>query len=122
MDDVIIVGGSYAGLAAAMQLGRARRDVLGVGAGHRRNKPVTHAHGILGFDGESPAVIAAKAKAEVLAYPTLRWIDATVTGARRLSDGFAVTAGGDEHSARRLVLATGVVDDIPLIPGVREGW
>ena len=120
--DVIIVGGSYAGLAAAMQLGRARRDVLVVDAGQRRNQSVAHAHGILGFDGESPAVIAAKGKAQVLAYPTVRWLDATVSGARAVADGFVVGAGGGEHGARRLILATGLVDDVPSIPGVRERW
>jgi thioredoxin reductase len=67
MDDVIIVGGSYAGLAAAMQLGRARRNVLVMDAGQRRNQAVAHAHGILGFDGESPAAIPAKGKAQLLA-------------------------------------------------------
>jgi thioredoxin reductase len=58
MIDVIIVGGSYAGLAAAMQLGRARRDVLIIDAGQRRNQLVAHAHGILGHDGDSPASLA----------------------------------------------------------------
>jgi len=67
MNDVIIVGGSYAGLAAAMQLGRARRSVLVVDAGQRRNRFVSRAHGVLGFDGESPAVIATKGKQQVLA-------------------------------------------------------
>src|SRR4051794_34379086 len=122
MDDVIIVGGSYAGLAAAMQLGRARRDVLVVDAGERRNRAVMHAHGILGFDGHSPAVIAATGKAQVLAYPTVRWLDATVSGARGAVDGFVVSAGGQDHAARRLILATGLVDDTPAIPGLRERW
>lgn len=122
MDDVIIIGGSYAGLAAAMQLGRARRDVLIVDAGQRRNRLVARAHGILGHDGESPAAIAAKGKAQVLAYPSIRWRDATVSAARAIAGGFAVSASGEDHTARRLILATGVVDDVPAILGLRERW
>jgi thioredoxin reductase len=122
MHDVIIVGGSYAGLAAALQLGRARRDVLVIDAGQRRNRFAAHAHGVLGHDGASPAAIAARGKAEVLAYPGVRWLDAEVTAARAVPDGFAVSAGGAEHTARRLILATGVVDELPAIPGLRERW
>ena len=122
MNDVIIVGGSYAGLAAAMQLGRARRSVLVVDAGQRRNRFVSRAHGVLGFDGESPAVIATTGKQQVLAYSSVRWLDAAATGARSVPGGFAVNAGSEEHFAKRLILATGVVDDIPPIPGFRERW
>jgi thioredoxin reductase len=122
MNDVIIVGGSYAGLAAAMQLGRARRSVLVVDAGQRRNRFVSRAHGVLGFDGESPAVIATKGKQQVLAYSSVRWLDGAATGARPVPGGFAVSAAGEEHFAKRLILATGVVDDVPPIPGFRERW
>jgi thioredoxin reductase len=122
MYDVIIIGGSYAGLAAALQLGRARRDVLVVDAGQRRNRFVSRAHGILGHDGASPAAVAAKGKAEVLAYPSVRWLDANVTAARAVAGGFAVTADATDHTASRLILATGVVDDLPAIPGLRERW
>jgi thioredoxin reductase len=122
MYDVVIVGGSYAGLAAALQLGRARRQVLILDAGQRRNRYVSRAHGILGHDGVSPAEIWTKAKAEALSYPTVRWLDALVTGARPLPGGFAVDAGGNYHQAQRLILAHGIVDEIPSIPGVRERW
>jgi thioredoxin reductase len=122
MHDVIIVGGSYAGLAAALQLGRARRDVLVLDAGQRRNRFVSSSHGFLGQDGASPDAIAAKGKAEVLAYPTVTWREAAVTGARWVPGGFAVRAGSEEHPARRLILATGVVDELPAIPGIRERW
>ena len=118
--DVIIVGGSYAGLSAALQLGRARRSVLIVDAGQRRNRFVSRAHGVLGFDGESPAVIAAKGKQEVLAYPSVRWLDCAATGARSVAGAFVVSAGSEEFFAKRLILATGVVDDIPSFPGFRE--
>jgi thioredoxin reductase len=122
MYDVIIIGGSYAGLAAALQLGRARRDVLVIDGGQRRNRYVSRAHGILGHDGVSPAAIAAKGKAAVLAYPSIRWRDASVTAARAVAGGFAVSAADAEHTARRLILATGVVDNLPAIPGLRERW
>jgi len=122
MYDVVIVGGSYAGLAAGMQLGRARRSVVIVDAGQRRNRNVSRAHGVLGHDGESPAVIAAKGKDEVLAYPSVRWLDGAVTEARASPGGFVVGAGAEDLLGKRLILSTGVVDDIPVIPGVRERW
>ncbi len=122
MVDVVIVGGSYAGLAAALQLGRARREVLIVDAGQRRNRDVSHAHGILGHDGAPPAAIWTNAKAEVLRYPTVHWRNAPVTAVRGVAGAFAVDAGGATEAARRLILAHGVVDGIPPIPGIRERW
>jgi thioredoxin reductase len=120
--DVVIIGGSYAGLAAALQLGRARRRVLVLDAGQRRNRFARHSHGFLGQDGQPPDAIAAKGRAEVLAYSTVTWREATATEARAVGDGFLVRAGSEEHRARRLILATGVVDDLPAIPGLAERW
>jgi thioredoxin reductase len=123
MYDIIVVGGSYAGISAALQLARARRRVLIVDAGIRRNRFATHSHGFLGQDGRDPAEIAATARAEVLAYPTVTWIDGIATDAHATTDGFAVRlVSGEQHEARRLVLAAGVVDDLPDIPGVAEHW
>lgn len=122
MYDVIIIGGSYAGLAAALQLARARRRVLVLDAGQRRNRFSRHSHGFLGQDGQPPEVIAARGRAEVLAYPTVTWHDDAATEARAIDGGFVVRAGGGEHRARRLILATGVVDDLPAIPGLAERW
>jgi thioredoxin reductase len=122
MYDVIIIGGSYAGLAAALQLVRARRHVLILDAGQRRNRFSRHSHGFLGQDGQPPEAIAAKGRSEVLAYPTVTWREALATEARFDSDGFAVRAGSDEHRAKRLILATGVVDELPAIPGLAERW
>src|SRR5579885_1552717 len=70
MDDVIVIGGSYAGIAAALQLARARRRVRVLDAGQRRNRFASSSHGFLGQDGQSPEAIAAKGRAELLAYPT----------------------------------------------------
>jgi thioredoxin reductase len=120
--DAIIVGGSYAGVSAGLQLARARRDVLVVDAGQRRNRTATASHGFLGQDGQDPGAIAAKGRAELLAYPTVTWQDAAVTDARPVPGGFAVRVGTDEHLARRLVLAMGVVDELPAIPGLSERW
>jgi thioredoxin reductase len=122
MYDVIIIGGSYAGLAAALQLGRARRQVLIIDAGQRRNRFSRHSHGFLGQDGQPGEAIAAKGRHEVLAYPTVSWLEATVAETRSTGDGFTVRAGTNEYSSRRLILATGVVDELPAIPGLAERW
>ena len=122
MYDVIVLGGSYSGLAAALQLGRARRRVLVLDAGERRNRNAAHSHGYLGQDGESPAAIAAKGRAEVLAYPTVSWRDAAATEAQSIDSGFAVRTASDEYRSKRLILATGVVDVLPDIPGLAERW
>jgi thioredoxin reductase len=122
MHDVIIVGGSYAGLAAALQLGRARRSVLVVDGGERRNRFVSASHGFLGHDGASPKEIAAKGKAEVLAYPTVQWLDALVTTLHATSRGFVVQSAAGEHEAKRLIVATGVIDELPSIDGLAERW
>jgi thioredoxin reductase len=122
MHDTIIVGGSYAGISAGLQLARARRDVLVLDAGQRRNLTATASHGFLGQDGQDPGAVAAKGRTELLAYPTVTWRDAAVTDARRVPGGFAVRVGADEHRGRRLVIATGVVDELPAIPGLRERW
>jgi thioredoxin reductase len=122
MHDVTIIGGSYAGLAAALQLGRARRTVLIVDAGQRRNRFASHSHGFLGQDGVSPAEIAAKGRAEVLKYPTVRWLEGWARETKRVADGFAVRVGDEEYRSKRLILATGVADELPAIPGLAERW
>jgi thioredoxin reductase len=122
MYDVIIIGGSYAGMSAALQLARARRRVLVLDAGQRRNRFVRHSHGFLGQDGQTPEAIAAKGRADVLAYPTVTWQEAEATEAGRIPAGFIVRAGSDEHGGKRIILATGVVDELPAVPGLSERW
>lgn len=122
MHDVIIIGGSYAGLSAALQLGRARRSVLILDAGQRRNRFAAHSHGFLGRDGASPADIIAEGRAQALAYPTVSLRELTVSEARAREGGFCVLAGGETLEAKRLILATGVVDELPAIPGLTEAW
>ena len=124
--DVIIVGGSFAGLGAAMQLGRTRRRIVVVDAGNPRNRFAHASHGFLGQDGRSPAEILDTFRAQILAYPTVSFVSGEAVDARRAdgdADGFAVVlASGAELRARRLVLATGVVDELPAVPGVAERW
>ncbi|WP_011581540.1 MULTISPECIES: NAD(P)/FAD-dependent oxidoreductase [Chelativorans] len=121
--DVIVVGGSYAGLAAALQLGRARRRVLVIDEGQPRNRFAKSSHGFLTQDGASPNEIAARGRAEVMAYPTVEWKQGRAETAGRGEEGFLVgTSTGDSYEARRLILATGVVDDLPQVPGLAERW
>ncbi|HEX2082316.1 MAG TPA: NAD(P)/FAD-dependent oxidoreductase [Xanthomonadaceae bacterium] len=121
--DAVIVGGSYAGLSAALQLARARQRVLVIDAGVRRNRFAAHAHGLIGQDGRAPDAIAADARAQVLAYPDVQWRQASATRADGAIDRFTVEddAGG-RWQARRLVLATGVQDQLPAIEGLDERW
>ena len=122
--DAVIVGGSWAGLAAAMQLGRARRRVLVIDAGQPRNRFAEHSHGFLGQDGKSPKEILDTFRAQVLAYPTIQLREDVATAARkRADDVFELdVASGDVVHAARLILATGIADDLPAIPGLRERW
>lgn len=121
--DAIIIGGSYAGLAASLQLARARRSILVVDAGIRRNRFAHSSHGFLTQDGESPETIAATARRQLMAYKTARWLDGTAEAAEAAGGDFQVQVNdGSVHRARRLVLATGVRDILPNIPGLRERW
>lgn len=121
--DVVIVGGSYAGLSAATQLARARRRVLVIDAGQRRNRYAQHSHGFLGQDGREGAAIAADGRAQLMKYPTVQWREGLATRASTDAGGFRVTlADGGAVHAQRLVLATGMADELPSIPGLAERW
>jgi thioredoxin reductase len=121
MLDVIIVGGGPAGLSAALVLGRCRRRVLILDAGHPRNAASRGLHGFLTRDGIEPAKFLRLAREQLRPYKTVELRRAEVTNARRLASGFEVTLNnGEVISSRRLLLATGVVDDIPVIEGLGE--
>ncbi len=122
--EVIVIGGSFAGLSAAMQLARARRRVLVIDAGQPRNRFAAHAHGFFGQDGKPPAQIVEEAAAQLAAYPTVRRIAGDARTAERDADGrFHVTlADGSRASADRLILATGIRDELPALPGLAERW
>jgi len=123
MDDVIIVGGSFAGLTAAMQLGRARRKVTLLDSGLPRNRFAAHAHGVLGHDGKAPGEILAAGRAELAAYPSVRIIKTKAVAASGAIDDFSITSDdGETLRARRLVLTYGITDQFPDLPGFAESW
>jgi thioredoxin reductase len=123
MFDTIVIGGSYAGLAAALQLARARRKVAIVDAGQRRNRFASHSRGFLTQDGANPATIAATARAQILAYPTVTWFQGEATNATGAIDDFHVTVNDEDSIAgRRLILAPGVRDELPPVEGLAERW
>lgn len=123
--DVVVVGGGAAGLSAALILGRSRRRTLVVDAGEPRNAPAAHMQGYLSRDGMSPAEFLATGRREIAAYG-VEWTAGRVTGAVRDgggADGFVVTVDdGRRILARRLVVTTGLVDELPAIDGVAERW
>ncbi|NIZ11730.1 NAD(P)/FAD-dependent oxidoreductase [Pseudooceanicola sp. HF7] len=121
--DVIVVGGGYAGMAAALQLVRARRKVLLIDGGERRNRFASRSHGFLTQDGMDPAAIAATAQAQLAAYPKLTWEDGAVVDVTGHRDAFRVlTQDGAAYAGRRILFAVGVTDILPDIPGLRERW
>jgi thioredoxin reductase len=121
--DVIIVGGSYAGLSAAMLLGRSMRQVLVIDNQRPCNRQTPHSHSYLTRDGETPAAIAAIAREQVAQYPTVSFLTDTVISAEPFEGGFQVqTKSGETFSSRKLLLATGVIDELAPIPGVAECW
>lgn len=121
--DVIVAGGSFAGLSAAMQLARARRRVLVLDHGQPRNRFAHASHGFFGQDGRAPAEILRTARDQVLAYPTAEVRHEEAMRAAPGAAGFEVQlASGVSVRAQRLVLATGVVDELPELPGLRERW
>jgi len=120
--DVVIVGGGAAGLSAALVLSRARRTVAVVDAGEPRNAPAAHMHGYLSRDGLPPGDLLGIGRAEIASYGA-QWIAGTVTDIYRTDSGFRVElAGVAPLTARRVLVTTGLRDDIPDIPGARERW
>lgn len=121
--DVVVVGGGLAGLAGALGLVRARRSVVVVDAGQPRNAPAAHAHGYLTRDGMPPLELTSIGRAEVRAYGGVV-IEGTVTSLDRLPGGGfrVVLSDGSGWDARRLLVTTGLVDELPDIPGQRERW
>lgn len=122
MFDVVVVGGSYAGQSAALQLARARRKVLVVDGGKRRNRFARESHGFLTQDGTDPAEIAARAREQLLKYPNVEWREGVAEDASGSADAFSLNVGGERVEARRVVLAMGVADELPPVPGLAERW
>jgi thioredoxin reductase len=121
--DVVVVGGGAAGLSAALMLARSRRSVLVVDSGAPRNAPAQGVHGLLGREGVPPAELLRQGRAEVRGYGG-EIVAGEVTAVRRPDgDTFTVAlADGATVRARRLVVTTGLVDELPDVPGLRERW
>lgn len=122
-----VIGGSYAGMAAALQLARARRNVLVVDDGQRRNRFVDAAggtsHGYLTQDGRAPAEIATDARKQLMNYPNVEWLQGTADDARVAPDGrLTFLVRGEAIGAKHLIIATGVRDQLPPVPGLAERW
>jgi len=123
LHDAIVIGGSFAGLSAATYLARARRSVAIIDTGAPRNRFAAHAHGFLAQDGSNPGAVLATARSQVAAYPTTTFVNARATRASGQTDGFSVELEtGETLSGRRLVLAFGISDELPDVPGIAERW
>jgi thioredoxin reductase len=121
--DVIVIGGSYAGLSASMALGRSLRRVLIIDSGKPCNQTAPHSHNFITQDGETPAAIAQKAKDQVLVYPTVQYISDKVQSAQKEDSVFSVqTESKVEYTAAKLLFATGVRDLLPELPGFAQCW
>lgn len=121
--DVIIIGGSYAGLSAAMALGRSLRNVLIIDGGKPSNRQTPHSHNFITHDGKTPKEISDLAKEQVLKYKTVKFQNGVVVKMHKDVDGFKViTENKDDFHAKKLIIASGIKDIIPDIPGFSECW
>lgn len=121
--DVIIIGGSYAGLATAMALGRALRNVLIIDNGKPCNRQTPYSHNFLTQDGKAPKEISILSKQQVLAYNTITFFDGFATRGLKTDGGFEIqTESDDKFTAAKLVFATGIKDVMPGIDGFSECW
>ncbi|KQX80911.1 MULTISPECIES: NAD(P)/FAD-dependent oxidoreductase [Streptomyces] len=120
--DVVVVGGGAAGLSGALTLSRARRSVLVIDAGSPRNAPAGHVHNYLGREGTPPAELLAIGRAEAADYGA-EIVRGNVVSAEKLPDGFRVVReDGSTVHARRLLVTTGIVDELPAVEGLAERW
>ncbi len=121
--DVIIVGGSYSGLAAGMALGRALRRVLIIDSGKPCNRQTPHSHNFLTQDGKTPSEIRSLARQQVEKYDTVQFHDGVVYHGTKTQNGFDLrTASGESFSAKKLIFATGISDILPELEGFAQCW
>ncbi|MBJ9955064.1 MULTISPECIES: NAD(P)/FAD-dependent oxidoreductase [unclassified Acinetobacter] len=125
--DVIIIGGSFAGLSAALPLARARKNVLVVDAGLRRNRFATHSHNFLAQDGHEPASIIANAKHQLEKYSSIVWLNASVIDVQVRINHYEVFTEAENNNyttfqTEKIIIATGVKDELPQIDGLAERW
>lgn len=120
--DVIIAGGGAAGLSAALMLGRSRRRVLVIDTGSPRNRFAGHMHGVLGHEGVPPEELLKRGRAEAASYG-VEYVEGTIDRVEHVDGGLRITsADGASLSARALIAATGLTDELPEIPGLAERW
>ncbi|MDO6516618.1 NAD(P)/FAD-dependent oxidoreductase [Zobellia uliginosa] len=121
--DVIIIGGSYAGLSAAMTLGRSLRSILIIDGGLPCNRQTPHAHNFITHDGEKPSDILQKAKSQVLGYETVSFInDVALKGSKSAGNFHITTETGKHFIGKKMVFATGISDIMPEIKGFSDCW
>jgi len=121
--DVIIVGGSYSGLAAAMALARALRKVLIIDGGKPANRFTPYSHNFITHDGRPPFEIATLARNQVEQYPGVTRVDGLVTHAKKGNSEFSVhLESGQTYRSKKLIFATGIIDQLPVIPGFSDCW
>jgi len=120
--DVVVIGAGPAGLSAALLLGRARRRTLVIDAGEPRNRFAEHMHGVLGNEGTSPQELREKGTRELAIYG-IEVVPGNVERLDDVSDGVRVVlSGGEALGARAVIVATGIVDALPDVPGLAERW
>jgi thioredoxin reductase len=121
--DVIIIGGSYSGLAAGMALGRALRQVLIIDSGNPCNRQTPYSHNFLTQDGKPPKEIATLAKEQVQKYETIKFFSGLATNGTKTDHGFEIQAdSGETFAAKKLIFATGIKDRMPNINGFEACW
>lgn len=121
--EVIIIGGSFAGMQAGMTLGRSLRRVLIIDSGLPCNRQTPHSHNFITHDGKKPAQLAAEAREQVMQYSTVEWINGLAVSAAALHEGFAVALqNGKTFTTDRLLFATGIKDNLQPLPGLAECW
>jgi len=121
--DVIIVGGSYAGLSVGMSLGRSLRKVLIIDSGKPCNEQTPHSHNFLTQDGKTPKEITELSKSQVLEYETVKFHQGKAIEAKKIENAFEViTENGEKFNSKKIIIATGIIDEVPDIKGFQECW
>lgn len=125
--DVVIIGGSYAGLSAALPLARARKNIMIVDAGLRRNRFAAHSHNFLTQDGRAPSAIITDAKQQLEKYSTITWMDASVIDVQAVNNQYEVFTEDENNKystiqTEKIIIATGIKDELPKIEGLSERW